>query len=224
MLMFILFFTIFVGVTIALYQVYETHFNINFGNDKKLSASDQRCLENLSARAKNLTDTRSYSDFDEMVNKVFGSKFDSNLVLAAFAKESEGTYAIPLLRRKDHLGFNGANNDIHRGDVTVRHLPFWKTLLPSVDVRGFLMTLIILNCFLIQLLGAMSIYTLNYDISSSLLIWLNDPLVVVLVIYTLIFITYIISKFDMYMHDLYQLGKLFNGRAVGESRLTLHET
>ena len=93
-----------------------------------------------------------------------------------------------------------------------------------MDVRGFLMTLIILNCFLIQLLGAMSIYTLNYEVSSSLLIWLNNPLVVALVIYTLIFITYVISKFDMYMHDLYQLGKLFDCRAVGQSSLTLNET
>lgn len=224
MLMFMLFFTIFVGVTIALYQVYETNFNINFGNDKKLSAADQRCLKKLSKRAKSLTDTSSYSNFDEMVNKIFGPKFDSNIVLAAFANESEGAYAIPLLRRKDRLRFNGAKNDIHRGDVTVRHLPFWKTLLPSVDARGFWVTLIILNCFLIQLLGAMSIYTLNYEISSSFLIWLNDPLVVVLVIYTLIFITYVISKFDLYMHDLYQLSKLFNCRTVGESSLTLKET
>ena len=41
MLIYIVFFMIFMGVTVALYQVYEIHYNINVGNDKKLSKADK---------------------------------------------------------------------------------------------------------------------------------------------------------------------------------------
>ncbi len=223
MLIYIVFFMIFVGVTIALYQVYEIHYNINVGNDKKLSKADKSHLKALSDQAKTATQTHARSDFDQAAANTLSPNLNRDIALKAFAEEEKGVYAIPLLRRKARLRFNG-DSRANINSVKVRHLPFWKTTLPHINIRAALITLVIVNCFLVQLLGAMSIYTLNYEISSSLLIWLNDPLVVVLVIYTLIFITYIISKFDRYMHDLYQLGKLFNCRAVGESSLTLIET
>lgn len=207
----IVFFIIFVGVTIALYQVYEVNYNINFGNEKKLSQANNIRLAELSAKAKASTQTPARSDFDQAAASVFGPKLDREMALAAFSEEKQSTYAIPLLRRKERLVYNG--------DIKVRHLPFWKTKLPSVDVRGLLIILVIINCFLAQLLGGMSIYTINYKFSMPSLLWLNDPFILMLVICALIFMTYVISKLDMYMNDIYQIGKLSKNRmmSVGEA-------
>lgn len=209
MLMFLIFFMIFVGVTTALYQVYETHYSINAGNQKRLSDTDKNYLKELSEKAKVTTQPSVYSDFGQMIDNIFGPQFDRKVALKAFTEKEESTYVIPLLRRKARLSYNG--------NVKVRHLPFWRTRLPSVDVRGMLITLVIVNCFLIQLLGAMSIYTVHYEVSMPLLVWLNDPLIVMLSIYALILLTYVISRLDMYMHDIYQLGRLFLNKTVDES-------
>lgn len=212
MLVFVIFLMIFVGVTFALYQVYETHFNINFGNEKKLSSTDFSHLNELSNNAQTATLTSEWSGFDQAVTNILGSGFSRDLVREAFTAEKESTYAIPLVRRRNRLVLSS-------GHVNVRYLPCLKTSLPKVDVRGLLITLIIFNCFLVQLLGAMSIYTLGYAVSMPLLVWFNEPLIVMLVIYALIFMTYVIAKLDMYMHDLYQLGKLFSQKSNHESSL-----
>lgn len=212
MLIYIIFIVIFVGVTGALYQVYETHYNINVGNDKKLSNTDKSRLKELSAKANAAAQTNAHSAFDHAVSNALGPGFDHGTALTAFTQAEEGSYAIPLLRRQARLNINGDN-----GDVTVRHLPFWKTTLPNINIRAALITLVIVNCFLVQLLGAMSIYTLNYPVSLPWLVWLNEPLLVMLLIYALIFISFIFAKLDRYMHDLYQLGKLFRHEAVSEN-------
>ncbi|MBT2786376.1 MULTISPECIES: hypothetical protein [unclassified Halomonas] len=223
MLIYIVFFMIFVGVTAALYQVYEIHYNINVGNDKKLSKADKSHLQALSDQAKTATQTHARSDFDQAAANVLGPNLDRDIVLKAFAEEEKGVYAIPLLRRKARLRFNGeggvAKSSVNKSSaniisVKVRHWPFWKTTLPRVDIRAALITLVILNCFLVQLLAAMSVYTLGYPMSTPWLAWLNDPMAVMLLIYTLIFTSLLISAFDRYMHDLYQLGKLFQKKAV----------
>ncbi|GEN26480.1 hypothetical protein HVA01_01260 [Halovibrio variabilis] len=211
MLIYIVFLIIFVGVTGALYQVYETHYNINVGNDKKLSNANKSRLKELSAKAITATQTNASSAFDHAVSNALGPEFDRGVALTAFTQAEEGSYAIPLLRRKAQLRFNGDNDA-----VTVRHLPFWQTQLPRINSRAVLVALVIVNCFLVQLLGAMSIYTLNYPVSLPWLAWLNEPLVVMLLIYALLFISFMIAKLDRYMHDLYQLGALFRHEAVGE--------
>ncbi|MCA1772005.1 MAG: hypothetical protein LC677_05045 [Halomonas sp.] len=94
-------------------------------------------------------------------------------------------------------------------------MPFWKTTLPRTDIRAALITLVILNCFLVQLLAAMSVYTLGYPVSTPWLAWLNDPMAVMLLIYAFIVTSLLISTFDRYMHDLYQLGKLFRRQCSG---------
>ncbi|MGP9550831.1 MULTISPECIES: hypothetical protein [unclassified Halomonas] len=219
MLVFVIFLMIFVGVTFALYQVYETHFNINFGNEKKLSSTDFSHLNELSDSAQTATLTSEWSGFDQAVTNILGPGFSRDIVREAFATEKESTYAIPLVRRKNRLALGSDRGDVSSGHVSVRHLPCLKTNLPKVDARGLLITLIIFNCFLVQLLGAMSIYTLGYAVSMPLLVWLNEPLIVMLVIYALIFMTYVIAKLDMYMHDLYQLGKLFSQKYNHENSL-----
>lgn len=205
---------IFVGVTVALYQVYEIHYNINFGNDKKLSTADKSHLLVLSKQAKTATQPHARAAFDQAAASTLGPDFNRDIALAAFAEEEEGRYAIPLLRRKKRLSFNGVREGAERSRIKVRHLAFWKTTLPNFNIRAALITLVIFNCFLVQLLAAMSIYTISYPVSTPLLSWLNDPLLVMLVIYAFIFISLLISKFDRYMHDLYQLGKLFKKDAV----------
>ncbi|GAA0687260.1 hypothetical protein ACK8HJ_11010 [Vreelandella titanicae] len=214
MLIYIVFFMIFVGVTVALYQVYEIHYNINVGNDKKLSKADKNRLKTLSDQAKTTQQNHAWADFDQVAANALGPEFNRDIALAAFSEEEAGSYAIPLLRRKKRLSFNGVREGAERNRIKVRHLPFWKTTLPNVNIRAALITLVIVNCFLVQLLAAMTVYTISYPISIPFLAWLNEPLIVMLVIYAFIFMSLLVSKFDRYMHDLYQLGKLFNKKAV----------
>ncbi len=218
MLIYFVFLMIFVGVTIALYQVYEIHYNINVGNDKKLSNADKSHLKALSEQAKIATQTQGRADFDRAATSTLGADFNRDIALTAFAEEEEGRYAIPLLRRKAQLRFNGESGVNKRisnmSRIKVQHLPFLKTTLPRINIRAALITLVILNCFLVQLLAAMSVYTISYPVSIAWLAWLNDPWAVMLLIYAFIFTSLLISTFDRYMHDLYQLGKLFKTKAV----------
>ena len=220
---------IFVGVTTALYQVYETHYNINFGNEKKLSRADKSCLKELSIKAKNALQLNERVAFDQAVITSLGAHFDREIALAAFYEGKDSFYGAAMLRRKAKLIFKDNSNkrdkniadagDTSRRDIRVRHLPFLSTKLPNVNVRGLLITIVIANCFLTQLLGAMSIYTIHYEFSMPSLVWLNDPFVVMLLIYALIFITFVISKIDMYMHDLYQIGRLVRDNVTGDGSL-----
>ena len=214
MLIYIVFLMIFVGVTAALYQVYEIHYNINVGNDKKLSKADKSRLKVLSDQAKTAQQNHAWADFDQVAANALGPEFNRDIALAAFSEEEAGSYAIPLLRRKKRLSFNGVREGAERQRIEVRHLPFWKTTLPHINIRAALITLVIVNCFMVQLLAAMTIYMISYPISTPLLAWLNEPLSVMLVIYAFIFMSLLVSKFDRYMHDLYQLGKLFKKKAV----------
>ena len=214
MLIYIVFLMIFVGVTAALYQVYEIHYNINVGNDKKLSKADKSRLKVLSDQAKTAQQNHAWADFDQVAANALGPEFNRDIALVAFSEGEAGNYAIPLLRRKRRLSFNGDPDGAERSHIKVRHLPFWKTTLPHINIRAALITLVIVNCFMVQLLAAMTVYTISYPILIPFLAWLNEPLSVMLVIYAFIFMSLLVSKFDRYMHDLYQLGKLFKKKAV----------
>lgn len=214
MLVYIVFLLIIVGVTAALYQVYETHYNINFGNDKKLSNADKSHLTTLSNDARLAVESNDWSTFDQSVSRLLGTDIDLEIARTAFSQEQESTYAIPLLRRRQRLIFKR-----DKANTRVRHMPGFSTRLPTIDVRGILITLIITNCFLVQLLGGMSIYTLNYEVSMTGLVWLNDPFAVMVVIYAFIFTSYVMARLDMYLHDLHQLGKLMRHRVLDDSGL-----
>lgn len=125
MLIYIVFFMIFVGVTVALYQVYEIHYNINVGNDKKLSNVDKSHLKALSDQAKIATQTFARADFDQAAASTLGPEFNRDIALTAFAEEEEGAYAIPLLRRKARLSFND-DSSANISSIKVQHLPFLK--------------------------------------------------------------------------------------------------
>ena len=70
------------------------------------------------------------------------------------------------------------------------------------------MVAVIANGGLIQLLAAMSIYTIHYEVSVSVLKWINQPVMIMSAIFFIVLLNYLISKVDAYLHDLYQVGKL----------------
>lgn len=211
MLTVFIYFMIFVGVTIALYQVYEVNYNINFANDLKLSNADQEHLSELTQKASIARQTSDASAFNQAATRIFGPGLAPELALLAFTEEKPGTYAIPLLRRRQQLDFNE--------EVSVRHLSFWKARLPKWDIRVLMISLVIVNSMLAQFLGGMSIYTLLYPFSSAAFAWLNEPVVLMLLTFVLIVISHGIFRLDMYLHDLYQIGKLARQTPAGNHHL-----
>lgn len=200
MLSFFIFFMIFVGVTVALYQVYDVHYNLNFDDEEQRPRALSKELEILSEKANEYAETGSSPGFIQAVNRIFGHGFDHRIVLAALTGDRRQKYAEPLLRRKKNIVLNGC--------LKILHLPFWKTSPPSKDLRGVLITFIIANSLLALFWGAMSVYTVSYEVSVSQLSWLNDELVLMILIYLSILLTYAASKLELYMHDIYQVGKL----------------
>lgn len=200
MLTVFIYFMIFIGVTAALYQVYEVNYNINFANDLKLSSGDKERLSELSHKALLAKQAGGSADFDQAVAQTFGPQMDHHMALLAFTEEKAGTYAIPLLRRRGQLDVSG--------ELRVRHLSLCKTRLPTWDARVLMISLVIVNSMLAQFLGGMSIYTLLYPVASPAFTWLNEPVVLMLLTFVLIAISHGISRLDMYLHDLYQIGKL----------------
>ena len=210
MLTVFIYFMIFVGVTIALYQVYEVNYNINFANDLKLSSANKEHLSELAQKAGVARQTNDVSAFNQAVARILGPELDPELALRAFSEEKQSTYAIPLVRRRERLDFNR--------EISVRHLPFWKTRLPTWDTRVLMISLVIVNSMLAQFLGGMSIYTLLYPFSATFA-WLNEPVILMLLTFVLIVISHGIFRFDMYLHDLYQIGKLTRQTPAGSQRL-----
>ncbi|MGP8289182.1 hypothetical protein ACT3OH_02795 [Vreelandella zhanjiangensis] len=211
MLTVFIYFMIFVGVTVALYQVYEVNYNINFANDLKLSSADKEYLSELTQKASAAEQTHDTSAFNQAVVRAFGPGLAPELALAAFTEEKPGTYAIPLLRRRQQLDFGEA--------ISVRHLPFWKARLPKWNARVLMISLVIINSMLAQFLGGMSIYTLLYPFSSAAFVWLNEPVILMLLTFVLTLISHGIFRLDMYLHDLYQIGKLARQTPAGNHHL-----
>ncbi|MBZ5487723.1 hypothetical protein HW452_09305 [Halomonas aquamarina] len=198
MLTVFIYFMIFVGVTAALYQVYEVNYNINFANDLKLSDADKAHLDELSQKAEMANAGGDASAFEQAVARIFGPAFDPHIALRAFSEEKLSTYAIPLVRRRKRL---------EKGrEASLRHLP-------TRDIRVLMISLVIVNSMLAQFLGGMSIYTLLYPATSPAFTWLNSPAILMLLTFVLVAISHGISRFDMYRHDLYQIGVLMRQTA-----------
>ncbi|MFD2438239.1 hypothetical protein [Modicisalibacter luteus] len=102
MLSFFIFFMIFVGVTIALYQVYDVHYNLNFDDEEQRPRALSKELEILSEKANEYAETGSSPGFIQAVNRIFGNGFDYRIVLAALTGDRRQKYAEPLLRRKKY--------------------------------------------------------------------------------------------------------------------------
>lgn len=206
MLSILIFFMITVGVTISVYQIYEFHYNINFGIKEKKASTN--ALSDLSIKAKKYSETGISADFIQAAKDVFGRDFDHRVVLAAFSGEKKHIYAEPLLRRK--------NNIVCNGKIKILHLPFWKTNPPTKDIRSVLLKIVFINCLLALFFGGLSVYTEAYEISTDSLSWVNNEFILMLAVFLLVLITHVVSKFDIYMHDIYVIGRL--NKAVSSSK------
>ena len=207
MLTALVFLMILVGVTISWYQIYQMHFNINTYDSAKLSGKKNRQFEKLRVYEKRAVENQDASLLDEAAVDVFGDDFNVAALRIAFSKEGREIYGVPLLRRKKGLVLNSSSKK-GRGSTSARHALCFKTGLPSINLRSFFMVAVIANGGLIQLLAAMSIYTIHYEVSVSVLKWINQPVMIMSAIFFIVLLNYLISKVDAYLHDLYQVGKL----------------
>lgn len=196
----LIFFMIFVGVTISVYQIYDFHYNLNFGVKGKRPRGDNKDLRDLSLMAKESSETGASPSFIQAVENVFGCGLDHRIILTAFSEGKEEIYAEPLLRRKSNIVCNGK--------IQILHLPFWKTNPPTKEIRGLLLKIVLINCLLALFFGGLSVYTIAYEIPTDFLSWVNNELILMLAIFLLVLLTYVASKFDIYMHDIYMIGKL----------------
>lgn len=203
----LIFLMIFVGVTAAWYQIYQMHFNINTPNDAKLSGHKSRQLDTLTAAQQTSSDEADASRFEEAATRIFGSEFNIDALRIAFSQEGRAAYGLPLLHRQRTLA-RPSSHQAGEGGVRVRHLRLFKTRLPSINVRSAFILAVIANCGLVQLLAAMSVYTIHYSVNVSAFAWVNQPVMILLAIWGVVLLNALIFRWDAYTHDLYQIRQL----------------
>jgi hypothetical protein len=197
MLSILIFFLIYAGVSITVYQLYDIYHSQNFADEEKRARIGGQEIEDLAHQAKEYRETGSSTGFIKGVKAFFGSDFDPRIALAAFSQGDKLPNVEPLLRRKSNITCNGK--------IRIRH-PFGiKTNPPSKDSRGIAIALIIINCLLALFLGGLSVYSIGYDVPAA---WMHDESILMLLIYALILFTHLIARADNYLSDLYQIGKL----------------
>ncbi|MFM9269728.1 hypothetical protein ACJ7V3_05655 [Halomonas elongata] len=200
MMIYVAFFLIFAGVTFALYQVYSVHYAINFEDEEERPERVNLALKTLADEAEGCADGEPSSGFVKSVQRIFGDGFDARLVLAAVASGSQKAFAEPLLRRKGRVETNG--------ELTVAHLPFWKTRPPVRYRRGPVLVFIMVCSLLALFWGGMSIITMAYPVAVPALAWTNSLLVLTVLVYASALLAYGASKLDFYLHDIQQIGRL----------------
>ncbi|WP_136064656.1 hypothetical protein [Modicisalibacter radicis] len=202
MLEFLILFLIYAGVAVSIYQLYDIYCNQSQSieeEDNKTYAMRED-LKGLALKAREQAATGSSSDFLQAAGAIYGRGLDPRVILAAFSTEKAQYNAEALLRRKHHVLVNG--------EIRIRHLPFWKTAPPAKDIRGTLLTVIIVNSLAVLFLGGLGVYTMAYEVTIDSLSWANSSFNLMVIIYALILFTHVLSKFDGYMHDIYRIGKL----------------
>lgn len=214
MLTVLIFFLIFVGVTLALYQVYALHFNINFDHAKKLSKESKSNVNALTLAFRDSEEGTNLANRKHVITTLLGKELEPHVAHRAFSEQGINVYGVSLIRRYKKMVFEDAGQKSLTSEPMVRHFPFFKTRLPRVNARGLLIILVIFNCCLTQLLGAMSIYTISYSVNVFGFHWLNEPVFVMLAIYAIVLINLVIFKLDMYLHDLYTIRQLWHAGAV----------
>lgn len=186
---------IYLGVVLAIYQVYSIYSEQIFGDRE---CHDDAALRELAAEAGG---TRPASAaFRQAVAERFGPELDPRLALAAVTGGRAAATAGPLRRRASRLRCGNG--------LRVRHPLGWQTRPPSRNPRGVLLAVIIVNCLAAIFLGGLSVYTLGYEVSAPSLAWMNREAVLMLLIYAIVLITQLVARLDGYLHDLYQIGRL----------------
>jgi len=199
-----MFLLIFVGVAIAVYQVYDIYYAQNFEDDERQVDSDSP-LGQLSRQAEQYAATGESQGFADLISRLFGTRFDQRLVLFAASRPNASPYLAALLRRQRQI--------VSNGQVRVRHPFAWKTSPPASDSRPVLLSLVSINCLVVMFFGGLSLYTIAYPVPMASLAWMNSEWVLMLLSYAVIAMTHGISRLDAYLHDLYLIGTL--NRAAG---------
>ncbi|MFG6138054.1 hypothetical protein [Halomonas sp. B23F22_10] len=200
MMIYVAFFLIFVGVTFALHQVYSVHYAINFEDEEERPERVNQALTTLCAAAEECRDGRPSAGFEQAVARIFGGGVDPRLVLAALAPGRRKAFAEPLLRRRGRIDT--------RGELTVAHLPGWKTRPPRRYRRGPMLVLVMACSLMALFWGGMSIFTAAYPVAVPALAWANNLAVLTSLVYASALLAFAVSKLDLYLHDLQQIGRL----------------
>ncbi|WNL39267.1 hypothetical protein RN346_01565 [Halomonas sp. PAMB 3232] len=192
---------IFVGVTATLYQLYAVNYAINFDNAQKLSSHNRAKLARLDAAAGQggRGENAQAETFDHAVEATLGEHFDKTLAREAIENDDENA-ARALLRRHATLRFGTR--------VSARMGPLGRVHLPKRDWRALFITLVIINSLIAQFLGGMSIYTLLYPVQTPALAWLNEPVILMGLIFLLLPVNHLLGRLDFYLNDLYRIGQL----------------
>lgn len=169
----------FLGVVIAVYQVYDIY------HEQSMEDEERYPDEHLRQTA-----------LDSLIEK----GVDARLVNAASTREDAVRFLDPLRRRWRRLICNGR--------IQVRHLPFWRSSLPRRDMRLVALSVVLVNCLLVLFLGALSLYTVIYEIPGATFAWMNSAVVSMCLIYGLLALTHVVAWLDRYTHDLYKIGQL----------------
>ncbi len=204
MMTYVAFFLIFVGVTFALHQVYSVHYAINFEDEEERPERVNQALKTLSEEAQHCAEGEPSPGFAQAVRRLFGGGVDARLVLAAMAKGRQKAFAEPLLRRRGRL----ETRHEPQGDLTVTHLPGWKTRPPRRYRRGPVLVLVMACSLLALFWGGMSIYTAAYPVAVPALAWANHLWVLTGLVYASALLAFAASRLDLYLHDLQQIGRL----------------
>ncbi|MCA0974903.1 hypothetical protein LCL99_10490 [Halomonas denitrificans] len=195
-----LYVAIYLAVLLSIYQVYYIYYEQHFADFEKRPGLDEEGLAELSGLARQVREGGDRTAFEAAVRSRLGDRLDPRVVLAAFAREGEPVNAAQLLRRHRQIVTNGS--------IMVRHLARWKTTPPVRDVRGLMILVITVLCLSVLALGGLAIYTVGYQLASPTLAWANEPAVLLALIVGLIVATHLVYKLDVYLHDLYQIGRL----------------
>ena len=191
---------IYAAVLLSIYQVYYIYYEQHFADFEKRPGMDAEALEELSRLAEQARNTGDREAFARAVNERFDGRVDPRVALAAFSRDDEPVNAAMLLRRRRQIVTNGR--------IMVRHLASWTSRPPSRDLRGTLIIVIIALCLSVLGLGGLSVYTIGYELGSPAFAWANDPAVLLSLIALLIVATHLVYKLDVYLHDLYEIGRL----------------
>lgn len=203
-MIYVAFFLIFVGVTFALHQVYSVHYAINFEDEEERPERVNQALKTLADEAESCRDGEPSEGFKQAVARIFGGGVAPRLVLAAVAPGSRKAFAEPLLRRRGRI----ESRSEPRGELTVAHLPFWKTRPPRRYRRGPVLVLVMACSLMALFWGGMSIFTAAYPVAAPALAWLNSLAVLTALVYASALLAFAASRLDLYLHDLQQIGRL----------------
>lgn len=169
---------IFVGVAFAVYQVYDIYYAQNFQDDETLA---QEGGEGAFTKLKAL--------------------FPAPVVAAAMEDEALSRNPQPLLRRRESVVL--ASN----GKLRIRY-PGWTGRPVARNWRQPLLVVVLIDCLLAMFLGGLSLYTVAYEVPGETFAWMNDHLVVLLLLVLILLLTHVAARLDVYLHDIYRIGRL----------------